>query len=460
MTVATGVRGTLDATWPPRADLGHDEPGWLARARREAWAWVSENGFPTRKHEDWRYVRLDPILQAGFEPAMGGAAHEVSPGSIAGLGDLGGARLLFVDGHLEPGLSRLEALPDGATVTNLASLVAAGDERPRRLWAPRAGSYRHAFAALNAALAEDGAFIWLRAGTVLAGPIELVFWSSGGDPPAVSSPRSIILAGAGARGSVVETYAGASGGVYCTNAVTQVFLDEGAQVEHHRVQAESEGAFHLASLQASLGRASRLSSRSLTLGSAISRQEVDVRLPAEEAEVDLEGLYLPTRSQHHDNPILVEHAAPRCVSRQLYKGVVDGAGHGVFNGHIVVRPGAFGTDASQTNKNLVLSDRAEVDTRPRLEIFADDVMCTHGAAVGRLDEEALFYLRSRGIPHEEARGLLTNGFAREMVTRWPDGPLRARAERLVANRLGAAHDGLRTGLPAGLLRPLPGEEPR
>jgi Fe-S cluster assembly protein SufD len=245
----------------------------------------------------------------------------------------------------------------------------------------------------------------------------------------------VVLAGPGSRVAIVETHAGIPGEVYLTNAVTEVVLEEGAQVEHYKVQNESEAAFHLALLDVRQGRGSRFSSHSVALGSSIARHEVRVNLVGEGAEVSLNGLYMPRGDQHHDNPILIEHAAPRCTSRQLYKGVIDERGQGVFNGRIIVRPGAFGTDASQTNKNLLLSDHAEVDTRPRLEILADDVRCTHGAAVGRLDEDAVFYLRSRGIPHQAARGLLTYAFANEMVELLHLEPLRARVEKLVANRL-------------------------
>ncbi len=301
----------------------------------------------------------------------------------------------------------------------------------------RSRAYRHAFQALNAAHAEDGAFIELSPGTIIEESIELVFFSGTDGPPFLSSPRSVILAGPGSRATVVETYTGIAGNSYGTNAVTEVVLADRAQIDHYKVQDESEPAFHLASLDVHQSGGSRFSSHLVSFGSRISRHEVMVSLDGKEAAVNLEGLYLPRGDQHHDNPILVEHVAPLCASRQLYKGIVDDHGHGVFNGHIVVRPGAHGTDASQTNKNLLLSDQAEVDTRPRLEIFADDVMCTHGATVGRLDEDALFYLRSRGIPLPSARGLLTNGFAHEMVALWHPTALRTRVDDLLGRRLTA-----------------------
>ena len=442
MTTATAVVGNLSRL-EPRPNGHH--PAWLTEARRTAFGWVAEHGFPTLKDEDWRYTRLDPILDIPFEPAVPGVGHRLSSSTIDELAaDLGGTRLVFVNGHFAPELSSLTKLPEGATVTNLASVLAEDSELLEPLLSRPFGPHHNAFTALNAALAEDGAFVHLPGGTTVEEPIQLVFFSDTGESPLVSSPRSVVLAGPGSRVAIVETYAGVPGDVYCTNAVTEVVLEEGAQVEHYKVQDEPETAFHLALLDVRQGRDSRFSSHSVALGSSIARHEVRVNLEAEGAEVSLDGLYMPRGDQHHDNPILIEHAAPHCTSRQLYKGVLDGHGQGVFNGRVVVRPGALGTDASQTNKNLLLSDHAEVDTRPRLEILADDVKCTHGAAVGRLDEDAVFYLRSRGVPHQAARGLLIYAFVNEMVERLRLEPLRSRVEKLVAHRLATGGDEVQT----------------
>ena len=433
MTMATAFLGGLSRLEPQ--PNGH-HPAWLTEARRAAFEWVAEHGFPTLKDEDWRYTRLGPILDIPFEPAAAGMGHRLSSSTIDALAaDLGGTRLVFVNGHFAPELSWLAELPEGATVTNLASVLAEEAERLEPLLSRPIGSHHHAFTALNAALAEDGAFVHLRAGTTVDEPIQLVFFSETAGSPLVSSPRSAVLAGPGSRVAIVETHVGVPGDIYCTNAVTEVVLEEGAAVEHYKVQDESETAFHLALLDVRQGRDSRFSSHSVALGSRVARHEVRVGLEAEGAEVSLDGLYMPRGDQHHDNPILIEHAAPHCTSHQLYKGVLDGHGHGVFNGRVVVRPGAAGTDAAQTNKNLLLSDHAEVDTRPRLEILADDVKCTHGATVGRLDEDAVFYLRSRGVPHLAARGLLIYAFVNEMVERLRLEPLRSRVEKLVAHRL-------------------------
>ena len=440
-TATTAVGGLSRVEFQPN---GH-HPAWLTEARRAAFGWVAEHGFPTLKDEDWRYTRLGPILEVPFEPAVAGVTHRLSSATIDALAaDLGGTRLVFVNGHFARELSSLTELPEGATVTNLASVLAEEAERLEPFFSRPFGPDHHAFTALNAALAEDGAFVHLPAGTTVDEPIHLVFFSDNIGPPLVSSPRSLVRAGPRSRVTIVETYVGGPGDVYCTNAVTEVVLEEGAAVEHYKVQNESATAFHLAVLDVRQGRDSTFSSHSVALGSSIARHEVRVGLEAERAEVSLDGLYMPRGGQHHDNPILIEHTAPHCTSRQLYKGVMDGHGHGVFNGRVVVRPGAAGTDAAQTNKNLLLSDHAEADTRPRLEIFADDVKCTHGAAVGRLDEDAVFYLRSRGVPHQAARGLLTYAFANEMVERLRLEPLRSQVENLVAGRLATSDDEVRT----------------
>jgi Fe-S cluster assembly protein SufD len=262
-----------------------------------------------------------------------------------------------------------------------------------------------------------------------------VFLSDTGRTPHVSHPRSLLLLGAGSRATIVETHAGMPGNVYLTNALTQVVLDEGATLEHYKVQNDTEAAFHIALLSARQAKGSRFSAHSVALGSSIARHDVKVALDGPGAKVDLNGLYLPHGEQLIDNPTTIEHAAPGCTSRALYKGVVDGHARGVFDGRIVVRPGAMKTDAKLTNKNLLLSETAQVDTRPRLEIFADDVKCAHGATVGQLAEDAVFYLRSRGIREEAARNLLTYAFAAEMLTLIGSEPLRSHVESLVAGRL-------------------------
>jgi Fe-S cluster assembly protein SufD len=432
MTLATAVGGVLAGLEPQRGNVR--DPVWLTDARMAALQWVGEHGFPTHKDEDWKYTPLGPILAVPFYAATVASGSRVSAALIdAAAVDLGGPRLVFVNGHFSAEFSRVTGLPTGAVVSTLAAVLAAGPDRLEPFFAHEPGA-RHAFAAFNDALAEDGAFIHLSSDTTVDEPIQLVFFSDTDGVPLISSPRSVIIADSGSRATILETYAGIDGDVYLTNAVTEFVLAEDAQIEHYKVQIEPVTAFHLALLDVRQGRNSRLNSRSVMLGASIARHEVRVLLDCVGAEVSLDGVYLPQGDQLHDNTIFIDHAATDCTSHQLYKGVLDGRGHGVFNGHIMVRHGADGTDANQKNKNLILSDRAEVDTRPRLEIYTDDVKCTHGAAVGQMDEEAVLYLRARGIPLEEARGLLIYAFVHEMVDRIGIEQLRTQLEPLVAGR--------------------------
>lgn len=402
-----------------------DEPAWRATARRDAAAWIGRHGFPDKRHEDWRYVDLQPLLSLPFTPA--GPVTGLTPGGLAaGAGpSLGGPRLVVVNGRFDPRLSTGVGVPVGVRVSSPAGEIEQ---------AGRAG-YVHAFEALNAALAASTLRLEIADATVVEAPIEIVYLTvSSGDMP-VAHPRTEVVAGSGSSVTIVETYLGTGEGPSLTNAHTRVIVGSGARVQHYKLQDEPDEAFHLSRLQVEPAPDAVFASHLLAVGAGLGRHEVHVRLAAEGARADLDGLYLTGRDQRHDNPVLVEHLAAGCASWQLYKGIVGGAGHGIFNGRVVVHPGATGTDAHQTNKNLLLSDRAEVDTRPRLEIFSDDVSCTHGAAVGQLDPDGLFYLRSRGIPEPAARGLLISGFANEVLDRYATGPVRERAQRIVGGRL-------------------------
>ena len=417
-----------------KAQPQSSDPTWLTEARQLALAWVVEHGFPTSKDEDWKYTQLDPIMAVPFELATLGSGGRISAEMIEKAGpDLGGLRLVFINGHFIFELSRLGVLPAGIEVTNLAAVLSAQPERIKAFFTHAPGE-RHAFAAFNDASAKDGAFIQLAPGTCIEEPIHLIFFSESGGSPFISNPRSVIIAGSDSCATIVESYAGIDGDIYCTNAITEIILAEGAEIEHYKVQLEPESAFHLALLKVRQAGKSRFTSRSVALGARIARHEVRVLLEGSRAEATLDGIYLPEGDQVHDNMIFMDHLATNCTSHQLYKGVLDGAGRGVFNGHIMVRHGADGTDANQKNKNLLLSDRAEADTRPRLEIYTDDVKCTHGAAVGQMDEEVLLYLRARGIPLAEARAVLIYAFIQEMVDRIELEPLRSQLEPLIAAR--------------------------
>lgn len=429
----------------PQADrAGRPRAAWLSALRRRALDWVSERGFPTAQDEAWKYTRVAPILAIPFVRAAPNENPGLSSADIDRLADdLGGARLVFVNGRYAAALSSPHKLAAGTTLRSLAEVLAEQGDALEALLGRVFEGQPDAFTALNAGLAEDGAFIRIPAGTTIEAPVHLVFVSAPGAGPIASHPRSFVLAGAASRATIVETHAAAAAGVYFTNAVTEVVLDEGAALEHYKVQNETPAAFHVALLDARQGRGSRFSAHSVALGAALARHAARARLEAPDGATALDGLYVASGTQHLDNPTTIEHVAPRCTSRALYKGVVDDRGRGVFDGRIIVHAGAMKTDASQTNRNLLLSRSARADTRPRLEILADDVKCAHGAAVGQLDEQALFYLRSRGLEQQAARGLLTCAFASEMVERIRVDPLRNRVRQMVAARLpGAQQAGL------------------
>ena len=441
-----------------RTTVEQSRPDWLSRAREAAFDWIADRGFPTRKDEDWRYLRLGPIVgpivEGALSPARREDGHGVTSSMLAGLvPDLGGARLVFVNGLLAHDLSSGSGSGSGANITGVMSMLLDDPDRVAARFGVGASEQVHldGFAALNVALAEDGAYIDVPADLTLEQPIHLVFCTTshtgtvGGDP-VMSSPRSMVHAGPNSRVTIIETHVGIGDAPTCTNAVTKVTLDAGAHVHHVVVQDMPLAAFHLDVLDVVQAADSTFSSRAFSLGGAIARHEARVLLDGEHAEVALAGLYLPAGAQHHDHPVMVEHRAPNCTSSQQYHGVLDERGHGVFNGRIVVQPTGGGTDATQSNKNLILSDQAEIDTRPRLEILAHDVRCAHGATVGQLDREAIHYLRTRGINEATARGMLTSAFANEMVEQVTLAPLRDWIQRLVSERLHHVSDPTSTEL--------------
>jgi len=411
--------------------------GRIGLLRQAAFARFAELGLPTTQDEDWKYTSLAPLTQIQFVPPA-----EAKPPTLEQLNRLAGGspgdsavRLVFVDGRYRPELSSCGTSTGSAFIGGLGTAHAERAELVERELARHADYQRDALTALNTAFIEDGAFIHLPAGAVLQGPIQLLFVSSAPRNATLSQPRNLIVLGAGSQATVVETYAGLSDEVYFTNAVTEVVLGDNARLDHYKLQEEGARAFHIALTQVHHGRDSRFTSHSVALGAALARNEVRALLASEGSECTLNGLYMATGKQHLDNRTMIDHQSPRCTSRELYKGVLDGQSRGVFSGRVLVRHDAQKTDASQTNKNLLLSDEALVDTKPQLEIFADDVKCAHGAAVGQLDEDALFYLRSRGIGQEAAKSLLTYAFASEMVNLIPLAPLRARVRELVTSRL-------------------------
>ena len=416
-----------------QARPGEDLP-WMRHTRDAALERFLALGFPTTRDEDWKYTSVAAIEKRNFS-SVPVSLDGVSAEQVQRLAFPGSHRLAFVNGRYAAALSCIDALPRGAVVTNLAAALAAHPERLEAWLAPdthtETGS--NGFAALNAAFWADGAYIDLAAGVSVEQPIHLLFITSEAD--LATHPRNLVHAAAGAHAVIIEHHVGAEDASYLTNALTQIRADTGAVLTHIKLQQESLRGFHIAAIQAQQAQDSRWTSHSFALGGLLSRSDIATRLEAPGSAADLIGLYLADGRQHMDHHTRIDHASPHGTSRELYKGVLDGASRAVFNGRVIVHPDAQQTDAQQVNRNLLLSERAEVDSKPQLEIYADDVKCSHGATVAQLDPDQVFYLRSRGMDDASARALLVFGFAEEVVERVEFTPLRTRLEGLLRGRL-------------------------
>jgi Fe-S cluster assembly protein SufD len=404
----------------------------LRQRGRESFAAL---GLPGRRQEEWRFTRLKGIEDEIFAPPdVVAASIDISPWRVSDA-----YLLVFVDGIFSPDVSDVSDLPDGVVVSNLVLATASESGTVSNHLGSLAGLERHPFAALNTALVADGAFIHLPAGVELERPIHVVFVSGSEGRPTLSAPRILIVAEAASRAMVVEQHIG-DGGASLSCPVSEIVLAEDAVLDHVVVQEEDPTAHHFAARQIHLAAASRYSGQTVSLGGALARTDIDVVLDGEGATASLDGLYLVDEAQQADTHLTVRHAQSNCESHQLYKGILAGSSRAVFNGRIIVDQDAQKTDANQANRNLLLSDSATVHSNPQLEIFADDVRCTHGSTVGRLDEEAIFYLRSRGIARDGAIRLLTLAFAGEVLERIPVDELRERLEVVIALRLAAMAD--------------------
>jgi Fe-S cluster assembly protein SufD len=400
-------------------------PPWLSRLRKTAAERFDALGFPGPRNEDWRFTSVAPLLRVPFRPAEPAPADPdaVRPHTLDGC-----LRLVFVNGHFARELSDVGGLPAGVTVGTLADLF---QRQPEALQKHLARYARHddlPFVALNTAMLRDGAYLAVPRGVALDRPVHLLFAATAAPERTVSYPRTLVVAGENSRLTVIESYVGPDGEAYFTNAVTEVVAEPGTVIDHYKLVQEGGAAFHVGALQVQQARTSKFTSHFVTLGGGWVRNEARAVLGGQGCECTLNGVYLAAGRQHVDTHTVIDHAMPHCASHELYKGVLDGKAHGVFNGKIFVRQDAQKTDAKQTNQTLLLSEDAVINTKPQLEIFADDVKCTHGATVGQLDADALFYLRARGIGLDEARALLTYAFANDVVRRVEVAPLRARLE--------------------------------
>ncbi|HTU21356.1 MAG TPA: Fe-S cluster assembly protein SufD [Gemmataceae bacterium] len=389
-------------------------PG-LHRLRKAAMARFMEMGFPGPRDEEWRFTPIAPLTRIAFEPVSADRANKSCS-------------------------LRIPRMLKSAVVCSLSEVMQRHAARVEPHLARHADWQRHPFVALNTAFLRGGAFVYVPPGTVIDEPLFLDFLADRDGDHSVWHHRSLIILGENSQVTLVENYTGPQENIYLSNAVTEIVVGPGAHVDHYKVQREGEQAFHMGAMQVQVGRDAKFSSHAVTQGGQWVRNEINAVFEGEGGECILNGLYQASGQQLVDNHTFIDHAYPHCASHELYKGILDGKARGVFNGKIYVRQDAQKTDAKQTNQTLLLSDDATINTKPQLEIYADDVKCTHGATVGQLDAESIFYLRSRGIGAAEARSLLTYAFANDIVSRIKVASVREELERslLQAHHLPAA----------------------
>lgn len=393
------------------------QPSWLKSIREEGIAKFSELGFPTPHDEDWRFTNVAPIARTAFEltqnghvkPSYGDIAKFMLEGKTSGM-------LVFVNGVYAAELSKVGALPEGVIVSTLTEALSLNEDLVKEHLAKYADIKEEAFTALNNAFFEDGGFVYIPKGIHLEDPVHLLYISTGGDEkPRITSPRNLIVTEGNSQANVVEQYVSLEESVYFSNIVTELVVGENSTLGHYLIECESKKSFNISTLRVEQGRNSNIRSHSVLLGGALVRNNVHPVLAGEGCDSLINGLFLSTGRQHMDNYMKIEHLKPHSNSRQFYNGILDGHSRGVFHGRIIVHKDAQKTDAKQTNKNLLISDHAQIDTKPQLEIYADDVRCTHGATIGQIDEDAIFYLRSRGLSEEASRDIILKAFTNETL---------------------------------------------
>ncbi len=399
---------------------------WLQDLRDHAASRFVELGFPSVRDEEWRFTNVSPISSSEFRPAPAAplAAAELETFLYADAP----YRIVFVNGRYSAELSRASGLPPGFRFGSLATASADQADVVGRYLGKLADPDQRAFAALNTAFTHDGAFLYVPDGVVFEHALQIMFVSVADGAPSMTHPRTLIVAGDRSQVQVVETYVSRAGQRHFTNAVTEIVAGENSVIDHYKIEEESTDAFHIASMHIHATRSANVSTHAFTLGGRFVRNDIVAVLDGEGAECTLNGLYLADGERLVDTHTTIDHAKAHCPSHEIYKGILGGKARAIFNGKIIVRQDAQKTDAKQTNRALLLSDNATINTKPQLEIFADDVKCTHGAAIGQLDEDALFYLRTRGLTFAEARDMLIHAFAGEILERVKIEPLRRALE--------------------------------
>jgi Fe-S cluster assembly protein SufD len=419
----------------------NSSPSWLEKLRIGAMARFEEVGFPAPRSEAWRHTNIKPIVGTEWEladaDAMTGAAELVEKFTF---GDEAVAELVFVNGHYHGELSRLGKLPRGARVGSLAEAIAKEGDVVQKHLTKYASIEANPFVALNTGLIADGAYVHLPAGAKIEQPIHILLVSTGGAKPAAAHPRVLVVTEENVHATVVESYVGHEGETYFTNTVTEIVCGADSHVDHCRLQQESTAAYHVSTMQVELAKSATFVSHACTIGGKITRNDLNCIMNGEHAYATLNGLVMIGGEQHCDNHTLLRHEKANCPSHELYKHVLDGKASAVFKGQIFVQKDAQKTDSKQTSKTLLLSDDAYMNSQPALEIYADDVKCTHGSTTGPVDEDMVFYLRTRGVGLQAARHLLTYAFAADVTRRIKVEPVRRRIEDYMAAKHGLPQD--------------------
>lgn len=414
---------------------GHSK-SFLHQFRTDSIAEFDKYNFPTLKNEDWKYTSVSPILKQNFKPALTLADNKVSEEVVQKnlLKDFDCNVLVFVNGIFNKEFSKVDCLPEGVVIDSLENVLSTKPELVKDK-ITKLSKIENSFNALNGAFAMDGLFVYLPKGKVVEKPVQVLYLNGIENENVLASPRNLIIAEANSQVSIISSYMGEDGLKYFTNVVTEVYTEENAIVDLYKIQDESHEAYHIEKLDAYQKSKSVFSHYSLSFGGAIVRNDFNDIMDDENIESHFYGLYLANDDQHVDHHTFVDHAKPNCESNELYKGILDGHSRGVFNGKIMVREDAQKTNAYQSNKTVLLSDDARIDTKPQLEIFADDVKCSHGATVGHLDDEAYFYIRSRGVPDHLAKSMLIRAFANDVVEKIKIEELREQINHMIFEHL-------------------------
>ncbi len=416
--------------------LNGESKSFLNEIRKDALKSLSELEFPTNKVEDWKYTNVTPILKQNFVPAVNASVPKITEKEIQSylFQDFDCHLLVFINGLYSEELSIVGQLPKGAVAGSLRNLT---KENPELLskYLNKISITDNAFNALNTAYALDGLVVVVPDGIIIEKPIQVLYLNTNDKENVLSLPRNLVVAGKNSQVSIVANYRGAGEKIYFSNIITEVFADENSIVDLCKIQNETDDSFHIEKVQAIQKKNSVFNHYNITFGGSITRNDINSRLDGENIETHYYGLYMVNGKQHVDNHTFVDHAKPNCMSNEVYKGILDDSSRGVFNGKIIVRRDAQKTNAYQQNETILLSNKATIDTKPQLEIFADDVKCSHGATVGHLDETSEFYIRSRGVPQELAKSMLIRAFANDVIETVKIDPLKEQINHMIFEHL-------------------------